>query len=60
MDEEMQAREDAQKTIDSLKSDRALILDLKESNRRIEDKLARIEVAYIELLAKMGKEMKPK
>ena len=31
---------------------------LTESTRRIEDKLARIEVAYIELLAKIGKGVK--
>ena len=32
--------------------------EVAESNRRIEDKLARIEVAYIELLAKIGKGVK--
>jgi len=40
------------------KTDRELMLDLIERNKRIEDKLARLEVSYIELLAKMNKAVK--
>lgn len=37
---------------------RGLLTKIAEGTRRIEDKLARLEVSYIELLAKMDKTVK--
>ena len=52
--------DDEIKLADESKTDKQLLLEIKKSVYRTEDKIAELQRQYIELLAKIGKDVKPK